>query len=273
MRFTREEMVSRRKEWFDNEDFWRDFYPVMFPRSRFDSAADEIDKVIALAGVRSGAVLDLCCGPGRHSVELARRGYRVTGVDTTRFLLDKARRRARRSGVKVEWVPRDMRDFRKPNTYDLALSLFTSFGYFDNMDDDVAVLRSLRENLRDGGVLVMDMVGKEVLARIFQATTSTYLDDGTLLIQRHAIFDNWSRVRNEWMLVRDGRVRTHTFHHTLYSARELEERLFAAGFGTVAMYGDLDGHAYGPGARRLVAVARVKPFRAGRRGGRGGGRG
>jgi SAM-dependent methyltransferase len=80
-------------EWFENEDFWRDFYPHMFDERRFANAAAELDCVLAIAGVQPGAALDLCCGPARHSIPLAEKGFRVTGVDRSPFFLRKASER------------------------------------------------------------------------------------------------------------------------------------------------------------------------------------
>jgi SAM-dependent methyltransferase len=251
---------SRRKEWFDDDSFWRELYPFMFPESRFASTAQETARILKLAKPRGRDVLDLCCGPGRFSAALARKGFRVTGVDRTPFLLAKARARARAARARVEWVKMDMRDFVRTESYDLALSLFTSFGYFDDRGEDLAVLRNLFASLRPGGVLVMDLMGKERLAKILLPTTSSTLDDGTVLVERHEIFDDWTRIRNEWIILRGGRARRFRFHHTVYSGQELRDRLERAGFARVRLYGSLAGAPYGPGAQRLIAVAR-KPGR------------
>ncbi|NUN50613.1 MAG: class I SAM-dependent methyltransferase [Candidatus Brocadiae bacterium] len=247
---------ARPTEWFENEDFWRSTYPFMFPPSRLDGTPAEVTSLLRLAKPRGKTVLDLCSGPGRFAVELARRGFRVTGVDRTRFLMNKARARARAARVDVEWVLSDMRDFLRPGAYHLALSLFTSFGYFDDKAEDLGVLRNLHASLRPGGVLVMELMSKERLARIFQPTTSQRLPGGGWLIERHAIFDDWTRIRNEWILIRRGRSRAWTFHHTVYSGQELRTLLESAGFGDVSLYGSLQGGAYGTEAARLVAVAR-----------------
>lgn len=242
-------------EWFEDESFWADLYPVMFNQARLDAAAEQVDQILALAGVRSGDVLDLCCGPGRHSVELAARGFRVTGVDRTRFLLDKARERGREADVEVEWVGHDMREFVRQGSFDLVLSMFTSFGYFDDKDEDVRVLRNIHASLRDGGVFLIDVLGKEYLARVFMPTTSQVGDDGSVMVERHEVFDDWSRVRNQWTLIKQGRARTWSFHHTIYSAQELRDRILGVGFGDVTVYGALDGRPYDTQALRLVAVA------------------
>jgi len=89
---------------------------------------------------------------------------------------------------------------------------------------------------------------------MFQPTTSEVLADGTKLIQRHEIFDDWTRIRNEWILVRKGRAKSFTFHHTVYSGQELKDWMVQVGFTDVRLYGNLDGDEYGPNAHRLIAV-------------------
>jgi len=244
------------KEWFENEIFWQTLYPYMFPPTRCEQTEGEVRQLLRLVKRRRGTVLDLCCGPGRHAVVLAQRGFQVTGVDRTRFLLNKARHRARQAKVEVDFVRSDMRDFIRPDAFDVALNLFTSFGYFDNKDEDRQVLRNLHASLKPGGVFVADVIGKEWLAKVLQATSSTKHADGTILVQRHEIFDDWSRIRNEWILVRGQQATTFRFHHTLYSGQELRLLLDQAGFSEVKLFGHLDGRPYGPDAPRLVAVAR-----------------
>ena len=250
---------TRKREWFDDDSFWRDLYPVMFPEQRIASADDQIRKALALARPRGKTALDLCCGPGRCSIALAKKGFSVTGVDKTRYLLSKARARSASEHLKIEWILRDMRDFVRPSSFSLAISMFTSFGYFDDKGEDAAVLDNLFASLESGGVCLFEMLGKERLARVLQPTTSTLLPDGTLMVERHEIFDDWTRVRNEWLLIRHGRAKSYKFHHTVYSGQELRDLLERAGFVNVALYGNLDGDAYGPDAERLVAVGRKPP--------------
>lgn len=102
----------------------------------------------------------------------------------------------------------------------------------------------------------MDMVGKEWLAKVFQPTRSSENPDRSLLVERTEIVDDWTRVRNEWILIKEGQARSFRFHLTIYSGQELKDRLLGVGFHEVKFYGDLDGNAYGLNASRLVAVAR-----------------
>jgi SAM-dependent methyltransferase len=245
-----------KKEWFDDESFWQDMYPFMFPERRFINTPEQIDKVLTLTNPSGTAALDLCCGPGRCSIALAQRGYSVTGVDTTKYLLDKARAKARTAKVKIKWVQKDMRDFIRKDSFDLVLSMFTSFGYFDDKQEDIQVLDNILASLKPGGFFLIDVMGKERLANILQPTISEVLPDGTKLIQRHEIFDNWSRIRNEWILIRKGKAKSFTFHHTIYSGQELKDRMQQVGFSDVTLYGNLDGDEYGTEAQRLIAVGR-----------------
>ena len=245
-------------QWYEDEDFWRKMYNYMFPAEKFSAAEEQVSQIIALTAFAGGPILDLCCGPGRHAIDFARRGYRVTGVDRTKFLLDQARERAAASGQQVEWIQQDMREFVRPNAFELAVNLWTSFGYFENDADDLRVLSNIFESLRPGGVFVMDLFGKETIARGFALTTSTEHQDGSLLVERHKICDGWNRVANEWILIKEGQARSFHFEHTIYSGRELRDHLVGAGFADVKLFGNLAGRPYDSEAKRLVIKA-TKP--------------
>lgn len=118
------------------------------------------------------------------------------------------------------------------------------------------MLRNLYQSLKPGGVLVIEVLGKERLARVWQSAMCFELADGSTLVQRPEIRDDWSRVRTEWILIKDGRTRTTTFEHSLYSGRELKDRLLSTGFNQVQLFGSLAGTPYDLNALRLVALAR-----------------
>jgi SAM-dependent methyltransferase len=242
-------------DWFADETFWAETYPFEFPGPVIDAGVAQVEKALTLSGIAGGDALDLGCGPGRHAIPLARRGFRVTAVDLSAFHLAKARERAMTAGLAVELLQADMRTFVRAGAFDLALSLFTSFGYFEDPRDDVQVLRNVRRCLRPSGRLVMDVASKERMARVLQPTVSRRMADGALLVQRHEIVEDWARVRNEWTIVRDGRARTFEFRLRIYSGKELEALLGDAGFNRVKLYGGLDGRPYDLEAERLVVVA------------------
>jgi len=242
-------------DWFENEEFWEKMYPFLFTAERLEKAPEELEQIFSLLDRPVRSVLDLCCGPGRHSIALARLGLRVTGVDLSAYHLEKARAKAAGENVDVEWIQRDMRDFVRVESYDLVLSMFTSFGYFSDHDDDLNVLRNIHRSLTPGGAMVMDLAGKEWIAENFQATALDKLPDGSRLVQHREISDDWSRINNEWILISGEKATSFQFTHTIYSGRELSDRIIQAGFGGVRLYGDLSGGDFGPGCERLIAVA------------------
>ncbi|HZU32269.1 MAG TPA: class I SAM-dependent methyltransferase [Candidatus Angelobacter sp.] len=242
-------------EWFENEDFWRDFYPFMFSEERFAAAGEEVSRIMTLAGRQEGHVLDLCCGPGRHSVEFAKSRFQVTGLDRSPFLLDRAREHATRADVQIEWIKEDMRHFLRPANFDLVCNMFTSFGYFTDPEDDLLVMRNMHQSLKENGVLMIEVVGKERLARVWQSAQCFDLPDGSKILQRPQLRDDWTRVRSEWTLIKNGGTQSFTFEHTIYSGRELKERLLSSGFKRVHLFGSLQGAPYDLDALRLIAVA------------------
>jgi SAM-dependent methyltransferase len=99
-------------------------------------------------------LLDLCCGQGRHARALARRGYRVTGVDSNALALAQAKRA---SGDQVFYVQHDMRRLEQlPGTFDGLTCLWQSFGYFDAATN-AGILRQIGAKLRPGGRLILDI--------------------------------------------------------------------------------------------------------------------
>lgn len=244
------------KEWHEGESFWVKWAPVLFHQKRLERTKEEIDKILSLLKISPPAsVLDLCCGPGRHSLELARRGFVVTGVDKTKPYLEKARKLARKENLKAEFVQKDMRKFCKPDTFDAAINLFTSFGYFKKIEDDKRVLRNVYRSLKRGGIFLMDTMGKEVLARIFRER-DWYEIDGNIWLEERRVLKDWTWIESRWILLKDGKKLEHKISLRLYSAAELSALLKESGFRSVSVYGDLIGGPYDHTAKRLVFAAR-----------------
>jgi SAM-dependent methyltransferase len=243
------------KLWHESDDFWISMAPFMFDETSWENAPIQVDQLISLLQLApNGKVLDCPCGPGRHTLELARRGFDVTGVDRTAVYLDEARRRASAEDLAPELLQADMRQFSRPETFDAALSLFTSFGYFEDPAENELVLGNYFRSLKPGGVLLMEMSGKEILARIYQQRDWRE-HEGALLLEERNVATDWRRMESRWILVKDGLMKEARFSHWIYSAGELGKMLSGAGFGQVKFYGDLAGAAYDHEAKRLVTVA------------------
>jgi SAM-dependent methyltransferase len=216
---------------------------------------EEVTKLITLTNISPRAsVLDLCCGPGRHSLEFARRGFSVVGVDRTRTYLDKARKQAETEGLKVEFIQEDMRNYCKTGAFDAVINLFTSFGFFEDQKEDELVLKNVYRSLKAGGVFVLDTIGKEVIARIFRERDWTEEEDGVLFLEDRKVTKDWSWMENRWILIKGEKRQEFHFSHRPYSAMELTALLKIAGFNTITIYGDLAGSPYDHKAKRLVAI-------------------
>lgn len=245
--------------WFERDDLWKVLYPVLFGQERWERAPEAITLLLALAAFPPGGrVLDLCCGPGRHSLELARRGFRVTGVDRTAGYIEEGLSRAEAEGLEVEFVLDDMRHFRRPAAFDAAINLFTSFGYFDDLEEDLLVLENVHASLTPGGVLVMDLVGREIVARGFRERDWSWIDEsrGSRLLEERKLIEDWGRIENTWTILDSAGEQVIHFSHRLYSGTQLSALLRRAGFEGVTLFGSLAGRPYDQNAQRLVAVAR-----------------
>ena len=176
--------------WHEDPAFWETLEGLLFPPEKLDAAADELDALLSLADIDGGRALDVPCGVGRHAVELAGRGFEVTGVDATNRYLETARGRAEAAGVDPEFVEADMRAFARPEAFDLVLNVYTSFGYFEDRTDDRRTARNFHESLAEGGRLVMSLTSKEVLAGTFRKRTWSE-QDGTYLLEEHEVRDDW----------------------------------------------------------------------------------
>lgn len=243
--------------WYEDERFWAVIdYLLSDPKRPIEQDAAQISKLLGLA--KGARVLDLCCGTGRYCVALARLGYEVTGVDRTRPYLDQARALAAEQGVKVEYVEGDMREFRREGGFDAAINVFTSFGYFEELEDDLRVLRNLHASLRPGGRLLMDMAGREALAAKYTPRDWMEFADGALLLFDREVLPGWSELGNRWIFLKNGERTEFNFTHRVYSGDSLARALRDAGFSIEGIYGSLDGTPYDRSAARLVAVARKR---------------
>ena len=244
-------------QWFEDDKFWEEFSPFFFTSDRMQNTAAQVDGLVDLLKIAPGGrVLDLCCGVGRHSLELSRRGFAVTGVDRTHAFLERARKAAGDERLAIEWVEQDMREFRRPQAFGAAINCVTSFGYFEDQAQDRLVARNLFDSLNVGARLVIEMMGKEVLARIFQERSWERLENGVLLLREHKLRSGWDWIETHLIVIGPSQRKELTFSARPYSGQEIRDLLVQTGFREVNLYGNLKGSAYDNRAERLVVVAR-----------------
>jgi len=239
-----------------DEEFWGLLAPFLFSPERIDGISANVDGILDLAGVESPArILDLCCGIGLHALEFARRGYGVTGVDGCGLYIERAAEQAGQEGLSAEFECAAMTDFLRVNEFDLIVNLFTSFGLHEDPDDDRECLQNVFTSLKRGGNFLLEMMGKEILARDLKERDCRE-QDGVLLIEERKIVDSWQRLETRYVVVDgdgDGQ-RELRFDLRPYSAKEIVDLMGECGFADVVVYGDLGGGTYDQDAETMVVV-------------------
>jgi SAM-dependent methyltransferase len=243
-----------RNSCFDNDEYWIYGRSILFHKTRMRTTFLEINKLIKLTGLEGNrSVLDLCCGIGRHSAELSRRGFAVTGVDITEDYLRTARENAVKENLAIDYQKADMRDFCQPDAFDLIINMFTSFGYFEDAQDDRKVLENAFVSLKENGKILIELLGKEVVATGFREKEWLEYDGYTVLAETKIIRD-WSWIMCKWIIMKDDYKKEITYSHKLYSGTELKCLLEATGFRNVRLFGDMSGAPYDHNARILLIV-------------------
>jgi SAM-dependent methyltransferase len=255
--------MKYKEEWFNDEDFWENYAPIIFDDRHWAEVPTVADGLSRLAGLELNApgckVLDLCCGMGRITAELARRGFAATGVDLSQAMLECARQDATNENLEIEYVQADARSFKRPDFFDTAVNLYISFGYFEDAAEDQLVAKNVLESLKPGGNFIIETLGKEIAVRDF--TDGEWFERaGFTVLTEYEALDSWARLKSRWVLIprdTDGLKRIEkTFSQRLYAATELRALLFKAGFGAVELYGGWDKRPYDQNAAVLIAVAR-----------------
>jgi len=289
--------MEHRKEWFNDDDFWRQYAPIIFDDAHWSEVPEVADSVtrlaglslygtgVSAAGVRGPRVLDICCAMGRITAELARRGFAATGVDITAPFLETARDDASYERLDIEYIQADVRSFKRFEFFDTAVNLYNSFGYFEDASDDLLLARNVYESLKSGGSFIIETLGKEIAVRDFTPGEWFRRAGFTVLTEYEAV-DSWAALKNRWILIPDNSPNSppplgteswnkqevlhkqealskierieKTFTQRLYAATELRALLREAGFSCVELYGGWDERPYDQNAGVLIAVGRKK---------------
>lgn len=220
-----------------------------------ERTAQEVAGVMSMLDLRPGAqILDLCCGQGRHAVPLARAGCQMTGLDRSSYLLGKAQQAAEKAKVEVQWVRGDMRWLPWREQFDACVSLFTSFGYFEDEAENEQVLHQVYSVLRPGGILLLDMSNRDYY--LLHLWPNAWRQYGRAVILEETTFDPITSRFNMTFTWADGskwESLTHSVRH--YTAPELAGMLQRAGLTPVTFYGDFDGSQFDLYSKRMIVVA------------------
>ncbi len=148
-------------------EWWKTLFNAVYLKTDGDvvenkeNTVNDIDRLILHADLKpEHVILDLCCGQGRHALELASRGFKnVVGLDLSRYLVRLAKRRAKQANLPITFREGDARKLRFPEGFfDCVAIMGNSFGYFEHNEDDRKVLSSIWRILKPGGRIVLDIV-------------------------------------------------------------------------------------------------------------------
>lgn len=201
--------------------------------------------------------LDIACGSGRHSLELARRGFDVTGFDLSKFLIKEAAKGLKRSkekDLKLKFLNKDMRHFNFDHSFDIAVNLFTSFGYFTDDEENFKVFKNVSDSLKKGGYFLFDFLNKNYLVKNIIPYSKKKHGEVTV-IQRRKIEDGFVRKNIE---IRNG-IEKMSFTEVLklYSPREFKKAFDSYDLKIIKQFGDYFGNNFDENkSQRLIILAK-----------------
>jgi SAM-dependent methyltransferase len=250
--------VRDRRPWYERA-FGR-LYLTVYGHRDEEEARRNAPKILALLGVPWNArILDVGCGEGRYARALQARGCRVTGVDLSRELLEEARRRSPDLPGTPTLVHGDMRALPFEQQFEGAISMFTSFGYFETPREDARTFAGVRRALVPGGRLLVDFLNASHVRRSLVAESVEERPPYRVEIRRRIEERPRPRVVKEIRVVdaRTGSVEDEVEERVhLYEADEVDALLSEAGLDPVGpRHGDLDGRPHDADSPRLVRVS------------------
>jgi SAM-dependent methyltransferase len=246
---------KRKKAWFEeifDEDWLRTVPPI---------SADQIRRQVdfleeSLQPATESQILDLGCGEGRHTIELAARGYHVTGYDLSLPLLIRAADEAQRRNLQVNFIHGDFRELAFEEQFDAIYCLFTSFGYFDD-DSNRKMIQAVASALRAGGRLLLDVVNRDYAIRDLPARI-WWEGQGCVVLEEVDFNYFTSRIISKRSVVfEDGRHLEQEISARAYSLHELGKILHHAGYRVLEVTGHLAHRTrfFGNCSRSLVLLA------------------
>lgn len=245
--------MKARAEW--HLDFFKNsFYNPASPAAVAKAPSEAAFILRQLKLKKGAALLDLCCGPGRHAVEFARRGLAVTGYDFSGEYLREAAARAKKGKVALRLLRGDMRRLAFDGEFAAAVNLFTSFGYFKKLSDDIKTLEGAARALKPGGLFLIDLINGAFVRKNFRAR-SWYEQERHYILEdveldADGAHTTWTNVPK-----RGGRAQSRTFFSRLYDRRRLTAALETAGLRPLRFWGDFRGNPLSAARNRLICLA------------------
>ncbi|MEZ4735962.1 MAG: methyltransferase domain-containing protein [Caldilineaceae bacterium] len=228
-------------------DWWRQIFNANYLRTDGDVVEDpsitkrEIDLFLhALAPSKDSVILDLCCGQGRHTLELARRGYQnLFGLDRSHYLINRAKSISKKEGLKVTFKEGDARKLPFPNDkFDYVMIPGNSFGYFESSQDDVKVLQEVLRVLKPYGKLLVDITDGNYVRTHFQPRSWEWIDKTYFVCRERALSKDQQRLISREVIthVSKGVIADQFYAERLYSEQSINTLLASVGFQEATLH-------------------------------------
>jgi SAM-dependent methyltransferase len=241
-------------------DWWKSFFDGlavefwlrMMPEAATRAEADFIEKM--LAPELGARLLDVPCGGGRHSIELASRGYRMTGVDISPTFLAAARSQADERKLNVDWRAQPMHLIDFDRQFDGAFCCGNSFGYYDE-EGNQAFLRAVARALQPGRRFLLDTSNiAEVLFPVLQERA--WFPAGDIYFLQERSYDPArARCDTHYTFIQGTTVENKSASQRTYGCLELCRLVASAGFHDIQTVGSPEGEPFRLGSKRLILVA------------------
>lgn len=254
-------------------EWWKTLFNSVYLKTDGDvventvNTGRDVDVLVRMAGLEpNDKILDVCCGQGRHCIELAERGFRnVTGLDRSRYLIRLAKRRAKQLNLSIAFHEGDARRFRFPeNTFHCVTLFGNSFGYFEREDDDLAVLENVMKVMVSSGTLALDIVDGEWMRQNFEARSWEWIDQNHFVCRERMLASDGRRLVSREVVVHAERgvIADQFYAERLYSRQEIRQLLDQAGFEYVRDHGGMEtdslrGQDLGMMAHRIFITTRA----------------
>ena len=252
-------------------DWWRRIFNSMYLKTDADVVEDkqitnkEIDLFTEFLGLdKNMVILDLACGQGRHTLELARRGFRnVNGLDRSHYLIRKAKNICATEGLTASFKEGDARKLPYPaDTFDLVMILGNSFGYFESTEDDMKILKEVFRILKPNGRFLIDVADGNYLRDNFSPRSWEWIDNKHFVCRERSLAsDNQRLISREVISNIDKGVIVDQFYaERLYSQESLQEILSKSGYKEINFLGNYNTDSkrnqdLGMMERRIIVTA------------------
>lgn len=227
-----------KKDWW--KDFFNHIYLITDSRSVCDShlTCKEVDLIESFLNLnKNNNILDLCGGQGRHSLELARRGYRnLTVLDFSGFLINLGKQQAKKEGLKVKFVRRDSRTSKlKSNHYCRVFIMSNSFGYFPDERENIRILKETYRILKRGGKLLLDLCDADYVKNKLTPISLHEACEDVIVLRQRKLENGIITAREIVVSKKNGLLRDGTYCEKLYNKNKITQLLKKVGFTNISL--------------------------------------